>query len=404
MHISSYFWAFGSLLRRSRAGLFRLLMGAVLVLGLIASVRAQESGLAASAPEPAASEPLVPPVPRSASTPVPTGDPVRKWANAPRVFGHLSVKDVGLVINVDDPYSVKVGRYYAQARQIPEDQILRVSLPVRGALTVAEFDVLARRIDEFFGARVQGLALAWRLPYAVDCNSLSGALAMGYDAKLCSNSCAVTRQSSYFGSASTKPLADHRMRLSMQLAAKDVEGAKALIDRGIKSDGTLGLRGSLPAQIHFVTTSDHIRSQRQLLFPPAGKVSQFGLEISLDQTDALRNADRVLIYMTGRAQVEGLGTVGFLPGALADHLTSFGGRLDDPMGQMSVLSWIDAGATATYGTASEPCAHLQKFPNPQALVLFYVQGATAMETYWKSVAWPQQGVFVGEPLAAPFAR
>jgi uncharacterized protein (TIGR03790 family) len=96
--------------------------------------------------------------------------------------------------------------------------------------------------------------------------------------------------------------------------------------------------------------------------------------------------------------------VGFLPGALADHLTSFGGRLDDPMGQMSVLSWIDAGATATYGTASEPCAHLQKFPNPQALVLFYVQGATAMETYWKSVAWPQQGVFVGEPLAAPFAR
>ena len=71
---------------------------------------------------------------------------------------------------------------------------------------------------------------------------------------------------------------------------------------------------------------------------------------------------------------------------------------------MSVLSWIDAGATASYGTTSEPCAHLQKFPDPQALLLFYVQGATALEAYWKSVRWPQQGLFVGEPLAAPFSR
>jgi len=68
-----------------------------------------------------------------------------------------------------------------------------------------------------------------------------------------------------------------------------------------------------------------------------------------------------------------------------------------------VLSWIQAGATASYGTTSEPCAHLQKFPHPQALLLFYVQGATAIEAYWRSVQWPQQGLFVGEPLAAPFA-
>jgi hypothetical protein len=33
-----------------------------------------------------------------------------------------------------------------------------------------------------------------------------------------------------------------------------------------------------------------------------------------------------------------------------------------------------------------------------------VQGASALEAYWKSVAWPQQAVFVGEPLAAPFSR
>ena len=69
-----------------------------------------------------------------------------------------------------------------------------------------------------------------------------------------------------------------------------------------------------------------------------------------------------------------------------------------------MLAWIASGATASYGTVSEPCNHLQKFPHPQVLLLHYLQGSTAIEAYWKSVAWPQQGLFVGEPLAAPYAR
>jgi uncharacterized protein (TIGR03790 family) len=92
-----------------------------------------------------------------------------------------------------------------------------------------------------------------------------------------------------------------------------------------------------------------------------------------------------------------------LPGALADHLTSFGGDLTGK-GQMSALRWLDAGATASYGTVSEPCNYWQKFPNPTVLLKWYVNGATAIEAYWKSVAWPAQGVFVGEPLAAPYGR
>jgi len=71
---------------------------------------------------------------------------------------------------------------------------------------------------------------------------------------------------------------------------------------------------------------------------------------------------------------------------------------------MSALRWLDAGATASYGTVSEPCNYWQKFPNPTVLLKWYVNGATAIEAYWKSVAWPAQGVFVGEPLAAPYGR
>lgn len=340
----------------------------------------------------------------ASATPAPPVPPPRRWLSSPRVYGRLTSQDLGVVINVDDPYSVQVGEYYIRARKIPEDQVLRLSLPIRGALTPAEFEDFRKQVDAFYGDRVQALALTWRLPYAVNCHAITGALAMGYDPQLCANTCGAGRVSRYFASPSTKPHKDLGMRLSMLLAARDVDSAKALIDRGVKSDGTLGLRGGLPANVHYVTTSDSVRSVRQSLFPPAGAVPKLGLNVKLDQTEALRGAERVLIYMTGRASVDWIDTVGFLPGALADHLTSFGGVLDKPHGQMTVLAWIHAGATASYGTASEPCAHLQKFPHPQALLSFYVQGSTALEAYWKSVAWPQQGLFVGEPLAAPFAR
>jgi uncharacterized protein (TIGR03790 family) len=394
---------------RHALGISHTLVGVCLA-GLCAlstpSTAQQAASTAASGGAGATSAPVAASAVSAASAPVPAVAvaPVRRWASAPRVFGRITAEELGIVINEDDPYSVEVGEYYAKARRIPAGRVLRVKLPVKGVLSRDEFEGLSKKVAGYFGPRVQGLALAWRLPYAVECNAITGALTMGFDGSLCSHTCAQSRRSTYFGSPSSQPFKDHQMRLSMMLASRDVEAAKALIDRGVRSDGTLGLRGGIPVRAHFVTTSDAIRSQRQLLFPPEGAVGRFGVDVALDQTEALRHEDRVLIYMTGRAQVEGLDTVKFVPGALADHLTSYGGIFDKPHGQMTALAWLDAGATASYGTASEPCAHLQKFPNPQALLLFYVQGASALEAYWKSVLWPQQGVFVGEPLAAPFSR
>jgi uncharacterized protein (TIGR03790 family) len=69
---------------------------------------------------------------------------------------------------------------------------------------------------------------------------------------------------------------------------------------------------------------------------------------------------------------------------------------------MSVLRWLEAGATASYGTVAEPCNFTTKFPQPALAIARYTRGETVLEAYWKSVAMPGQGVFVGEPLAAPF--
>lgn len=69
---------------------------------------------------------------------------------------------------------------------------------------------------------------------------------------------------------------------------------------------------------------------------------------------------------------------------------------------MSSLRWLEAGATASYGTVGEPCNHWHKFPHSGVLLHRYLDGDTAIEAYWKSVAWPAQGVFIGAPLAALF--
>lgn len=338
--------------------------------------------------------------PPSASAPAATGFRV----SVPRVAGRLTHEDIGLVINLDDPYSVEVGEFYAQARRLAPEQVLRVRLPVKPVLTAEELAPLKAAIDAHFDARTQALALAWTTPYAVGCNAITSALTLGFDGGLCMNSCAPSRRSAYFNARTARPYQDVGLRPSMLLAAPDVPAAKRMIERGVAADRSLGLRGAPPVHAYFFVTTDRARGSRVALYPPPGRIRGTGVDVHLVRRNVLGDLHRVLMYQIGKTRVGKLDTVRWVPGALADHLTSFGGRLDSNGGQMNALAWIASGATASYGTVSEPCAHPQKFPHPQVLLLHYLQGSTAIEAYWKSVAWPQQGVFVGEPLAAPFAR
>jgi uncharacterized protein (TIGR03790 family) len=245
---------------------------------------------------------------------------------------------------------------------------------------------------------VQAVLMIWTAPYKVECNSITAAYTLGFDAAPCASTCGRGGASSYFNSTTSKPYTELKMRISMLLPTESVEQAKSLIDRGIASSFRIS-----PATAYYLTTSEKARNSRILFFPPDGKIEARRLTTKRMQSDALENASDIMIYETGMAQVAKLDTLKFLPGALADHLTSLGGDLLGE-GQMSALRWLDAGATASYGTVSEPCNFWQKFPNPAVLLKHYVQGNSAIEAYWKSVAWPAQGVFIGEPLAAPYHR
>lgn len=327
------------------------------------------------------------------------------WIAVPRVAGRLTSKDLGLVINTADPYSVEVGEFYIRARKLAPEQVLRLELPLRARLTPDEFRAFDRKVSAYFGTDIQALALAWVKPFAVACNSITAALGLGFDGELCERSCEPPlRFSPYFNSASARPYTDLGLRLSMLLAADDVDSAKAMIERGVASDHTLGLRGAPPVNAWFVITPDRARSSRAVFFPPPGRLDRLGIDVHVEKTTALEDVDRVVLYLTGLVRVAKLDTIGWVPGGVGDHLTSTGGVIDGSGSQMSATAWIASGATASYGTVSEPCSHPQKFPFGQVLLLQYAQGASVIEAYWKSVAWPQQGVFIGEPLAAPFAR
>ncbi len=322
----------------------------------------------------------------------------------PRLNGRLHAADIGLVINTADPLSVAIGERYIAARRLAPGQVLRLELPLRAALERAEFDRLRATIDLHFGPGIQALALAWAEPYAVGCNSITGALALGFDSELCRNSCVASRPSRYFNSASTRPYSDFGWRPSMLLAARNLAQGQALIDRGVAADGALLLRGRPPAMAMLLTTDDAARAVRTALYPQPGFLPGPRVDIRIAPAAELATARQLLVVITGSAGVLLDPSLDWVPGALGDHLTSFGGDLAGQHGQSTALTWLEAGATASHGAVSEPCNHLQKFPHPQVLLGQYLQGATAIEAYWKSVAWPQQSLFVGEPLAAPFAR
>ena len=152
---------------------------------------------------------------------------------------------------------------------------------------------------------------------------------------------------------------------------------------------------------YLVSTTDQARNVRAVLFPAIAKFLGKYINIKIVKAEYLMNRSNILFYFTGSVDVAQLQTNRFVPGAIADHLTSTGGQLTDS-GQMSSLRWLEAGATGSYGTVAEPCNHLTKFPHPGIVIERYLRGETLIESYWKSVAWPGEGIFIGEPLAAPF--
>jgi uncharacterized protein (TIGR03790 family) len=310
----------------------------------------------------------------------------------------IGPNELAVIINDLDPLSQKIGNYYQKRRRIPQENMIHIRFKPGGSnLPRAEFIQIKAGVDRQTPAAVQAYALTWAAPYRVDCMGITTAFSAGFDPGFCSSTCGSTKLSPYFNSNSRAPYSDLKMRPTMAIAAANFGEAKKLIDRGVASDNTFPKGAG-----YLVSTTDKARNVRAILYNEAVNILGRHTDLRIIKANYLVNRKNIMFYFTGSAHVQKLETNRFLPGAMADHLTSTGGRLTDS-GQMSSLRWLEAGATGSYGTVVEPCNHLAKFPHPGIAINWYLQGETLVEAYWKSVAWPGEGIFIGEPLARPFA-
>ncbi|MCG7871156.1 MAG: TIGR03790 family protein [Candidatus Thiodiazotropha lotti] len=312
----------------------------------------------------------------------------------------LTSEQLAVVVNDQDPLSQRIGKYYIKARGIPAANLLHVSFkPGKKTLPPQQFQRIRQKLLEITPSSIQAYAITWVAPFRVGCMSITSALTFGYDKAWCSDrTCASTRRSPYYDYLGVTPYNDLSIRPSISIAANSFTEAKALIDRGIAADGTLP-----QGTAYLMSTQDKQRNVRAKDYLMTRRLMHNWIDTEVIRGNALRDRKDVLFYFTGRKHIDGLETLKFLPGAIADHLTSAGGVLSGSK-QMSALRWLEAGATGSFGTVVEPCNHLGKFPNPRLVMEHYSHGQTLLEAYWRSVQQPGEGLFIGEPLAAPYDK
>lgn len=309
----------------------------------------------------------------------------------------LGSDTLGVIYNRNDDSSKRIAAYYAAQRHVPGANVLGLAVPDRAIINRAELTVLRAEVLRELPSTVQSVLLVWSRPYAVECMSITTAVATGYQSGFCEPGCARTVSSPLYDSQGWLPADTVGWLPAMLLPSADEALARAVIDRGVAADGTRP-----PGTAYLVRTQDASRNVRAAGYADIEELLGSRLSVRELTTPVRRPITDVIAYFTGAAQVEELPLLEFLPGAAADHLTSSGGVLEGSS-QMPALRWLKQGATGSYGTVSEPCNLAGKFPNPAVFLNHYTHGDALLVAYWKSVAMPGQGLFIGDPLAKPYA-
>ncbi len=349
---------------------------------------------------------------------------------ATRVLAGGSGLNVAVVVNQNSTNSIELGNYYCEQRGVPPQNVLRINWAggnVSWTRTELE-STLRTPLTSALASRqltnqIELVLLSMDIPYRVTestgalatsgVNSTTAALFYGFKPDGCSSNCpaglpscnlAPASANLYAGSEgifrSTPPFAaPSNSWLVMMITASNLAQAKQIVNNGVSGDGTF------PTQKVFLAkTTDGDRNVRYSAFDNAVFDARLRGDYSVQRTnsDAAFNLGTMLGYQTG-AYDYSIVPASFVPGAMADNLTSYGGTLFEFNSYQAYL-WkvLLAGAAASYGTVVEPCAYLEKFPSPQNY-FYQARGFSIAECYYQSLTNPYQGILVGEPLAAPFA-
>lgn len=310
----------------------------------------------------------------------------------------LVPETLGIVVNANDPQSVELGRQYARIRGVPASNIIQLRLP---KVNYIAKHLMVRELERLRAApaydKLLAFALAFDKPYKVDANqSITSAISQGIATMTWKGSCNATVEN---------PDADATagVRLNAKPSMLLFGGGSLAESVALASRGKAADASDPPGDVFLVKTNNTARSRpREASMDRA--LASVGEEITVTVTkaQALTAKAGVIGFQTGLPVLKDLGTFNFLPGAFADHLTSFGGAIGENRGQTPITELIRTGATASYGTVREPCNFPEKFPDPERLLRNYLHGDSIIEAYWKSLSMTTEGLLIGEPLARPF--
>jgi uncharacterized protein (TIGR03790 family) len=206
------------------------------------------------------------------------------------------------------------------------------------------------------------------------------------------------------GTRTTDPTKGQSYLLSTMLGVttgrgNTVDEILAYLKRSVEADGKRP-RGTF----YYMKNNDVRSTPRHACFDTAAaQLKRLGVNATVKSGVVPSGATDVLGIMTGAEKVNiAQNGVRFLPGAICDNLTSYGGVLLTKSFQTPLSDFLRDGASGASGTVFEPQNPQSKFALP-SLFIHYARGCSLAESYYQSVAGPYMLLVVGDPLCQPFA-
>lgn len=321
-----------------------------------------------------------------------------------------------VIVNASDPDSVRLGKYYAQKRGVPNENLL--VLQTTAAEDVPHDDFVTQIEDPIkkalagtknpidFLLFVRGVPIRikeWR--YSVDSVIMSEGLAtqeipVGKTvAKLAPNP--------YFGKDEPFSHKKFGIYLACRLDGYTADDAKALVDRSLAAKPNKGpflLDRSMAKTGGYMPLQDALTKAEAVL-------EAKGMQPQLDTADE---------FAMGAGPLAGYASWGsndprfdaatyhklkFLPGALAETFVSTSGRTFRPTtgGQSLVADLIAQGVTGVKGYVHEP--YTLALARPEILFDRYTSGRNLAESFYAaSPATHWKDLVIGDPLCAPYRK
>lgn len=364
--------------------------------------------------------------------------------------------EVAIIINSDNSVSSSIGNAYKTARGIPTANVITVALGNSSFVTASTFNTVRTSILSQLPSGVQAIAFAGEKPFVVrnnttdtctsgahTCMSITAALAMGYSTSHTTNASSggtsTQTATSYYLSDSLTPRTSYSFIPTMMLAGRTASEGQTFINQGLAADNTYP---NPSGSVFAIQTTDHNRSDARRsdmstivpgLFiagnqPVSNYIDNYCAYTGCGDyqyggyTGNYITGQTVIAYHTGADWVPSINTNTIKPGAVGEHVTSFGGYLQDSstsndgstyrkndVDQMPITQWLQYGFVASAGTVQEPwcggCSYgglADKFPIVSEFWKRYYTGTPALQAYASVIKRPGQTLLVGDPLANPW--